>query len=359
MKEELSLDSIRKINSTLLASLAEATRTSYGAGLLRFSEYCDREEISELRRMPASSFLLSGFIAEFSSTVSGSTIHCWMSGIRAWHILNNAPWHGGDEFVSQVKKGAIKLSPPSSKRPLRNPVTLEHMIALQRSINLLSSLDVAVWALACVAFWGCCRLGELAVKSEVSFDPAYNVDRNARMTFTSSSSSRSSQESVSLHIPWTKTTREQGAEVNVTGHAKCSPVDALKAHLELSADAPKSSHLFSYRDQSGRWRPLTKARFLDRCHLVWNSLGLLKIHGHSFRIGGATELLLGGIPPHVVASIGRWKSMAFLLYWRKVSEVVSNTFSSSYDPDRFQSIEKAFEDFRSRLKIPASAVSSS
>ena len=177
------------------------------------------------------------------------------------------------------------------------------------------------------------------------------------MSFTTSSSSRSSQESASFHIPWTKTTQGQGADINVSGHPRCSPVDALKAHLKLSADAPESSHLFSYLDQSGRWRPLTKAKFLDRCHLTWNSLGLLRVHGHSFRIGGATELLLGGIPPHVVASIGRWKSMAFLLYWRKVSEVVSNTFSSSYDPDRFQSIERAFEEFRSRLKIPSSAVS--
>ncbi|RXW13687.1 hypothetical protein EST38_g12165 [Candolleomyces aberdarensis] len=177
MKEELSTNSIRKINSTLISSLAEATRTSYGAGLLRFTEYCDREEVSELRRMPASSFLLSGFVAEFSATVSGSTINSWMSGIRAWHVLNNSPWHGGDEFVSQVKKGAMKLSPPSSKRPPRNPVTLEHMIALQRSIDPLSSFDIAVWALASLAFWGCCRLGELAVKSENSFDPIYNADR--------------------------------------------------------------------------------------------------------------------------------------------------------------------------------------
>lgn len=117
MKEELSLVSIRKINSTLVASLAESTWTSYGAGLLRFTEYCDREGISELRHMPASPFLLSGFVAKFSSSVSGSTIHAWMSGIRAWHVLNNALWNGGEEFVSQVKKGAMKLSPPSCKRP--------------------------------------------------------------------------------------------------------------------------------------------------------------------------------------------------------------------------------------------------
>jgi hypothetical protein len=84
---------------------------------------------------------------------------------------------------------------------------------------------------------------------------------------------------------------------------------------------------------------------------------MLRIHGHSFRIGGATELLLGGIPSHVVASIGRWKSMAFLLYWRKVSKVVANSFSSSYDPKRFLAIERSFDKFRTHLNIPSSASS--
>jgi hypothetical protein len=84
---------------------------------------------------------------------------------------------------------------------------------------------------------------------------------------------------------------------------------------------------------------------------------MLRIHGHSFRIGGAMELLLGGISPHVVASISCWKSMAFLLYWWKVSEVVTNSFSSSYDPKRFLAIERSFDEFRTCLNIPSSALS--
>lgn len=38
------------------------------------------------------------------------------------------------------------------------------------------------------------------------------------------------------------------------------------------------------------------------------------ISGHSFRIGGAVELLLAGVPPEVVAATGNWTSLAFLLY---------------------------------------------
>jgi hypothetical protein len=51
MLSEISFDSARKTNiatiSTSSESLAESTRTGYGAGLLRFTDFCDREGISE------------------------------------------------------------------------------------------------------------------------------------------------------------------------------------------------------------------------------------------------------------------------------------------------------------------------
>ena len=51
--------------------------------------------------------------------------------------------------------------------------------------------------------------------------------------------------------------------------------------------------------------------------------------GHSFCIGGTTEWLLAGVSPETVAKIGRWTSLAFLLYWRHVSEVISCSVSTS------------------------------
>ncbi|TFK16572.1 hypothetical protein FA15DRAFT_548136, partial [Coprinopsis marcescibilis] len=60
---------------------------------------------------------------------------------------------------------------------------------------------------------------------------------------------------------------------------------------------------------------LTKAHFLERCNQIWTGLGYLRITGHSFRIGGTTELLLAGVPPDVVKAMGRWSSDSFLKYW--------------------------------------------
>ncbi|KIO22575.1 hypothetical protein M407DRAFT_43894, partial [Tulasnella calospora MUT 4182] len=60
--------------------------------------------------------------------------------------------------------------------------------------------------------------------------------------------------------------------------------------------------------------PLTQTAFTERCNEVWRREGFSWLTGHSFRIGGATELLLQGRPLDVVQKQGRWKSSTFLLY---------------------------------------------
>ncbi|KAF9218783.1 hypothetical protein BS17DRAFT_642718, partial [Gyrodon lividus] len=61
---------------------------------------------------------------------------------------------------------------------------------------------------------------------------------------------------------------------------------------------------------------LTQKKFLARCNSIWTSKGIPVSAGHSFRIGGTTELLLAGVPPDIVKALGRWSSDAFLCYWR-------------------------------------------
>lgn len=39
---------------------------------------------------------------------------------------------------------------------------------------------------------------------------------------------------------------------------------------------------------------------MKRCEQIWEAAGFPKIHGHAFRIGRATELLMQGVHPDVV-----------------------------------------------------------
>lgn len=178
MRSEISDDLVRKINIAIISSLKESTRGDYGAALLRFIQFCDREGIPEENRMPASRTLLAAFAADCARpSISGKTIGAYLTGLHAWHIINGAEWHGDDEFVEQVLSGARNLSAPAGKKPPRPPVSLEHMFALYRNLRPFDFLDAVIWAVACIAFWACCRLGELLPNSEVEFDPRYHPSR--------------------------------------------------------------------------------------------------------------------------------------------------------------------------------------
>ena len=82
--------------STMMAvrgALAPCTKSTYAAGPLRFTPFCDKWDISEEARMPADYALLCTFIGEYKGLQSGNTIRSWLAGLCSWHIMNHAPWH--------------------------------------------------------------------------------------------------------------------------------------------------------------------------------------------------------------------------------------------------------------------------
>ena len=127
--------------------------------------------------MPASYGLLCAFIGNYKGTISGKTIKSWLSGIRAWHLTNHAPWYGDDKWVQMARTSANKEG-SRHKRPLRSPVSIEHLLALHRAIDISNFFHAAIWAIALATFFGCRRLGETTVGSVSSFDPGRHVLRS-------------------------------------------------------------------------------------------------------------------------------------------------------------------------------------
>lgn len=155
LSKTTSPESARRVVDTMLASLEESSRKNYGAGLLRFTQFCDIMSVPEDARMPAPDHLLASFIANWSGVVSSrSTVDTWIAGISFWHAINGAPWQGG-KLLKVTCAGALKLQP--NTKPKRAPVTIEHVSALSHALDLTDSFDAAVFAVACVAFWGCRR----------------------------------------------------------------------------------------------------------------------------------------------------------------------------------------------------------
>jgi hypothetical protein len=127
----------------------------------------------------------------------------------------------------------------------------------------------------------------------------------------------------------------------------------------VNAAVPPSFALFAYTTPSGQPKNLLKHEFLSFVTGIWSSALLAHVLGHSFRIGGAVELLLAGVPPQVVAAIGGWTSFAFLLYWRRMEEILPMSTSKTYNKSHFDNLAAIFEQFRINQNIPSALISNS
>jgi hypothetical protein len=103
---------------------------------------------------------------------------------------------------------------------------------------------------------------------------------------------------------------------------------------------------------------MTKYKFMDFCADVWSKAALAHVLGHSFRIGGAVELLLAGVPPEIVAATGGWTSLAFLLYWRRMEEILPMSTSKAYQRSHIDALAMIFEKFRADNHIPSNFIDS-
>jgi len=157
----------------LARAIKPKTLSNYGAGILRFTQYCDALDIPEHLRMPSPEWLLSNFIiTRGASAVAAGTLKTWLLGLELWHIINGAPWHAGS-LVKHALQGSWSSAPHSSTRPKCPPVMLMHLTALRQHLNLNDTFDAAVWATTTVTFWCQCRLAEVCVDG--LFDPSIHA----------------------------------------------------------------------------------------------------------------------------------------------------------------------------------------
>ncbi|KIK31799.1 hypothetical protein CY34DRAFT_27303 [Suillus luteus UH-Slu-Lm8-n1] len=328
----------------MIRSLATDTRSNYGAGLLHFTQFCASIDIPEAKRMPASEALISQFAAAFTGTSSEKTLNNWFVGLQFWHVVNGALWCAS-HLLHHTRRGFAKMVPASACRAKFPPVTIDALCILFNNLDLSLLLNVAVCAVALIAFWCCCRLGELLVPSPNLFDPLKHVVHLAA-PLTSFSVANETQTHASLfHIPWMKTTKEQGADISITArdHHTC-PLAALERHLTVNHDIPPHSSLFTYRTTAG-WSHMTCSAFLTCCNDIWVSQGYPNLPGHAFRIGGATELLLQGVHPNVVTTQGRWSSDAFLDYWHRIDTILPLFIASSANTQRLADLDRVMDSF--------------
>lgn len=338
------LSEAQNLLDVMLHSLDIKTQECYAAGLLRFTQYCDRLSIPEASRVPAAEPLLAAFVASWAGKISSSTTDNWLSGLRFWHEFQGAPWRGGN-LLRITKSGVEKMTPASSKRDKRPPVTIQHMHCLATSLDKSNPRDAAILAAGSSGFWGACRLGELVPPSDSLFDPEIHVANDVEFVYGTTDNGI---EHASFHVPKTKTDAN-GANICLTTiDDPTTPLPFIKNHLAVNADVPRGAPLFAYLTVNGGWEALTKPRMLNRCNEVWRVAGLPELPGHAFRIGGCTELLLRGTNPDVVMVQGRWKSKAFLEYWRRIDSILPLFLTNSFQASRVALVQNTMNIYSRR-----------
>ena len=296
----------------------ESTRESYSTGILVYHVYCDKKDISEDLRAPTNQQIITSFITSLAGAYSGGTIHNYVYGIRAWHILHGLEWSPNPLELEAVLKGADRLAPPSSKRKKRLPYTPEFIATIRQQMDLEDTFDAAVFACLTTCFYAAARVGEFVVPRLDGFSADQHVtlanlrvDRNAE-----------GLEVTVLHIPQTKAAPLEGEDVFWAPHpGPTDPYDALKNHLRVN-NPPRNAHLFSYWHKN-QLRPLTKHAFIKRLASLARLAGMEPLQGHGVRIGATLFYLLLGLPIEAMKVMGRWSSDAFLRYLRKHAQILT------------------------------------
>ncbi|KAF5375139.1 hypothetical protein D9758_000555 [Tetrapyrgos nigripes] len=93
---------------------------------------------------------------------------------------------------------------------------------------------------------------------------------------------------------------------------------------------------------------MVKSKFLDFCLNVWKNVGINNVQGHSFRIGSAVHLLSLGVAPEYITALGGWTSLAFLLYWRQLIDIVPAAIHKALDLDK---VKQTVEEFHKKNSI--------
>ncbi|PPR07523.1 hypothetical protein CVT24_007135 [Panaeolus cyanescens] len=304
------------ILSALNNCYATSTQDTHSRALKHYHIFCDERAIPSHLRFPAHEVILLAYAASHFGSLSGGTARHRINALKTFHDVHNLPWHGSNR-LTKILKGVTFNTPISSTRPPRAPITTSMLKRLLNKLDLETPLDAAVAACACTAFWGQCRLGELLPSSSTSSPSGIPK----REHLSRSASKRGNLHSYELLLPSTKTNR-RGQTITILRQEHTSnPLPLLQNHLAVN-NLPRSTTLFSYISSSHNTpTPLSKRRFLARCNNIWSTFGYPRITGHSFRIGGTSQLLASGIPPDVVKTMGRWSSDTFLRYWRHMDRI--------------------------------------
>jgi hypothetical protein len=302
-----------KIRNTQAAAVSITTQKKDASRLREFLSFCEGLGIKTRDALPAREDILLAWASSYAGRLAGKTVGAKLRAIHKEHDRLGLTWFGGDR-LRKVLKGVEELRPPSSFRSKRAPVTISMLEELDRGLNRSSGLDICIRAVCLLSFFCQLRSGEILPPTQSL--KKFNPQRHA--TFANIADSTAENGACNLHLPWSKTQKARGDDVWIPRQeAPLDPIHAIHKHFiknKLNINHP----IAAYRDLQGNIVTLTRSKFVHRINKILGDTkkGYPRVSGHCFRIGGTTFYLVSGVPPDMVKKFGRWRSQAFLEYWR-------------------------------------------
>ena len=313
----VSREDLTRIGDVISHAWTENTRQTYGTGLLIYHVFCDKKQLPEPQRAPATPMLLSTFVSTLAGSYSGKAISNYLYGVRAWHILHGLAWRPNETEMEILLKAAANVAPETSKRKKRRPYTIDFITKLKENMNMEEPLDAAVFACLTTCFYAMDRVGEFTTPRLNAFNASIHITRkNLKWD-----RDRNGLPATELFIPRTKSAPLGETVQWSRQHGPTDPEEALSNHLRVNNPAD-NAHLFSYRHKK-TIKPLTKTKFIERLAQAARAAGEDPLQGHGIRIGATLEYLLRNIPFEAVKVMGRWASRAFTLYLRKHGQILA------------------------------------
>lgn len=230
----LTADDAAKISLAMWEAFREGTKVTYAAGLKLYLDMCDAKGIPDRARIPASQDLITLFVAQLVGAYSASAAKNYFAGIRAWHIIHRFRWTYDAPVFTTLSHAAKAAVPDSSKKPKKQPYTVDLLEAIIAVLDLSSPRDAAVAAAATILFYSLGRSGEVVLKDLKAFD----VKSHVTVSNLGHDHDRFWNEVTTLWIPKTKVTVEGQRLCWAKQHGPSDPEAALQNHLRVNAPQP-------------------------------------------------------------------------------------------------------------------------
>lgn len=290
----------------LAQGLSPSTHRVYTTGQRIYFEFCGSLGVTGF---PSSEWLLMLFPTWlfFSRGLAPSSITTYLSAVRSLHLLYGFPDPlRGSDRLARLFRGIRRsyVAPTCGRLPINN-----RLLRLIRQALAIPAFDnIMFWAACCTAFFGFLRVSEFTCTG--AFDPSTHLSL-ADVTVA--------DDHFCLRLKSSKCDPfRKGCLVQLgrSGSDLC-PVGALSQYLSIRGGSP--GPLFQCLDRT----PLSPVLVNKWLRLILHSAGITgNYSSHSFRIGAATSAALAGLPDHLIQTLGRWSSDAYLRYIRTPTHVL-------------------------------------